>query len=284
MAADLGAGAVDASKVADNSLGGAQIDESSLAQVPAAQNAVQATSAATAVNATQLGGQSPAAFQQRIGGTCTGSQAMQSIAADGTVGCGGGGGGGTTYTASANGGLALTGTAFRLAPCATGQVLKATGASTWACAADSAGGPPTGAAAGDLAGTYPAPTIATNAVNSAEVADNSLSGADIGNGAVGVSELEANSLRSSKAFINATVTVDFDVIAANNCTSRGINAPPFNQVSATDEILVTAPRSGPVNLTITPVTGAGFVFLDACAIGLTLDPDPADYEITLIQN
>jgi hypothetical protein len=42
----------------------------------------------------------------------------------------------TTYSAGANGGLALNGTAFGLTTCTTGQVLKSTGAGTWGCAAD----------------------------------------------------------------------------------------------------------------------------------------------------
>lgn len=40
-------------------------------------------------------------------------------------------------------------------------------------------GQPIGAAGGDLAGTYPAPTVAANAIGSAEVADGSLTNADL---------------------------------------------------------------------------------------------------------
>ena len=96
----------------------------------------------------------------------------------------------TTYSVAAGGGLALTGTAFRLAPCANGQVLKATGATTWACAADNTGtgGPPTGAASGDLTGTYPAPQIAANAVNSAKIADGTVAAADLQPGVIPVAQ------------------------------------------------------------------------------------------------
>lgn len=126
----------------------------------------------------------------RLPQSCTNGQVAKSNGS-GTWNCAADTDTNTTYSAAANGGLALTANAFRLTPCTSGQVLKSTGATTWACAADNAGagGPPTGPASGDLTGTYPAPTIAANAVNSAKVADNSLTGADIQNGSVGAADL-----------------------------------------------------------------------------------------------
>jgi hypothetical protein len=135
--ADLAAEAVTADKVGLDALGGVQIDESSLAKVPLAEAADSAT------NAAQLGGQAPSAFQQRVTGTCTGTQAVQSIAANGTVGCGGASG------------LPQN--------CTNGQVAKSNGSNAWACANDSTA--PTGAAGGDLSGSYPNPSIKNGSVS-----------------------------------------------------------------------------------------------------------------------
>jgi hypothetical protein len=67
--------------IANNSITGKQVKESSLAQVPSAQNATNATNATNAANASKLGGQSPGAFQRAtrwalIAGTATGANVL----------------------------------------------------------------------------------------------------------------------------------------------------------------------------------------------------------------
>ena len=76
--------------------------------------------------------------QARVTGTCPAGQAVQQIAANGTVVCGASG---ATYTAPAAGGLAINGSnelSLKMA-CTNGQVLKYDG-TQWACSADATGG------------------------------------------------------------------------------------------------------------------------------------------------
>jgi hypothetical protein len=64
--------------------------------------------------------------------------------------------------------------------CVPGESIRAIDESgAVACEPAPAGGPPTGAAGEDLAGSFPNPQIAPGAVNSAKVNDDSLTGADI---------------------------------------------------------------------------------------------------------
>jgi hypothetical protein len=156
-AVDLGDGSVTAPKVAANSLGGAQIDESTL---------------------------DPNVLQRRVSGSCSPGELVRAIAADGTVVCAGGGG---LPSGSATGDLTGSYPAPTIAPNTIDGAKVSDGSLTGADIGPNALGgaqidestlalptslPPSGSAAGagsDLTGSYPAPQIAPGAVTAAKL-------------------------------------------------------------------------------------------------------------------
>lgn len=65
--------------------------------------------------------------------------------------------------------------------------------------------PPAGVAGGDLAGTYPNPTIAANAIGSAEITDGTVVSADIADGTIATADLANASVTATK-LANTAVT------------------------------------------------------------------------------
>lgn len=232
-------GTFPAPTIANNAITSAKINDGTIVNADVSPTA--------ALDVTKLAAGTPGQFLSSTAGGTVWSNLPSSVTSV-TAGTGLSGGTITTTGTIALANTGVTAATYGSATQVPSITVDAQGRITGATTTTIAGVAPGGAAAGDLTGTYPSPTIANNAVTSAKIIDGTIVNADISTtAAVDVTKLAAGTL-------NQVLTTTAGGVAWSAPASAGVTSV----TAGTGLTGGTITTTGTIALSNTGVTAASY--------------------------
>lgn len=131
-------------------------------------------------------------------------------------------------------------------------------------------------------GSVTTPKLADDAVNSAKIASGSVGNTDLGTESVSVGKIEQGAIQASRFFQASTFTNNFPSVGANDCTT--VQPTGFEQLQATDRVIVNAPSTIAAPLMIRAAADNGGILFTLCNIsGASIDPPSLGYKVLIIR-
>jgi hypothetical protein len=124
--------------------------------------------------------------------------------------------------------------------------------------------------------------LADDAVTSSELAAGSVGNAELASESVSVGKIEPGALQASRFFQASTFTANFPSVGAQSCTTE--DPTGFEQIQATDRVIVNAPSSIAAPLIIRAAAEDGGVLFTLCNISAApIDPPSLGYKVLVIR-